>query len=94
MRAYRARKRGASAAAKPAAAAPRVKAAIPLGRELTLSEKRDDAILAAIEARGGKAEWTGKEWREAPPPAADRRPPSPGRRHRLRQSPDQVRGAR
>jgi hypothetical protein len=75
MRAYRARKRGASAAAKPAAAAPRVKAAIPLGRELTISEKRDDAILAAIEARGGKAEWTGKEWREAPPPAAARRPP-------------------
>jgi hypothetical protein len=51
-------------AAKPAPA-PRVKAAIPLGRELTHAEKRDDAQLEAIEARGGEAEWTGTAWREA-----------------------------
>jgi len=79
MRAYRARKRGAPAAAKPAAA-PRIDASVPLGRELTRAEKRDDAQLEAIEARGGQAVWTGKERREAPPPAAAARPrPLPGR---------------
>jgi hypothetical protein len=80
MRAYRARKRGAPAAAKTAAAAPRVDTSIPLGRELTIAEKRDDAQLEAIEARGKRAAWTGKEWREAPPPApapATARPPTP-----------------
>ena len=68
------RKPGRPKPAAKTAAAPRVKAAIPLGRPLTPAEKRDDAILDAILARGGKAEWTGKEWREAPPPA---RPPTP-----------------
>jgi hypothetical protein len=78
MRAYRARKRGAPAAAKTAAAAPRVDTSIPLGRELTIAEKRDDAQLEAIEARGKRAAWTGKEWREAPPLApATARPPTP-----------------
>jgi hypothetical protein len=89
MRAWRARKRDALAAAAPAAAKPTVasfrrppakpRAPIPLGRPLTSAEKRDDAVLEAIEARGGQAVWTGKEWREAPPPTAARRPPpAPG----------------
>jgi hypothetical protein len=61
-----------------AAAAPRIDTAIPLGRELTHAEKRSDAQLEAIEARGGQAVWTGKEWREAPQPAAAaRRMPTP-----------------
>lgn len=86
MRAYRARKRGAPAAAKPAAAKPAAAAprpAIPLGRELTQWEKNSDVQLEAIEARGGKAEWTGKEWREAPGPPTPRpavsQAASPGR---------------
>ena len=69
MRAYRPRKRGAPAIAKPAtktATAPRIDASIPLGRELTRAEKRGDAQLEAIEARGGTAVWTGDRWQEAP----------------------------
>jgi hypothetical protein len=40
---------------------------IPIGRALTAEERADDVQLGAIEARGGIAEWTGKEWRERQP---------------------------
>jgi hypothetical protein len=61
------------AAAKPAApVVDRLPAPIVMDRPLSIAEKRSDAQLEAIEARGGTPEWTGKEWREPP-----KRPPTP-----------------
>jgi transglutaminase-like putative cysteine protease len=71
--------RRAEREAKAATLTPRP--AVPLGRELTRAEKRHDAQLEAIEARGGTAQWTGDRWQEAPKrtpaPAAPARPPTP-----------------
>ena len=42
--------------------------AIPLGRALTAKERRDDAEMERIEARGGRPEWDNAQgrWRDAP----------------------------
>jgi hypothetical protein len=58
--------------------------AIPIGRPLTIEERRDDAVLDAIEGRGGKAEWTGDRWREvtpAPRPSLPAPSPTPAPRY-------------
>jgi hypothetical protein len=64
---HRARRARLKAEAKTKASAPAV---IPLGRPLTAKERRDDAEMERIEARGGSPEWdhVQSRWRDAAKP--------------------------
>ena len=62
---HRARRARLKPEAKANAAPPQ---AIPLGRALTVKERRDDAEMERIERNGGRPEWNDAQgrWRDAP----------------------------